>query len=183
MTGAPRAESWPDGVRPAPGEAVDLGAPVLPPELEAEVVSALTDAVLAQSAPEELEVFRARRAELVACPGTVPRPERDTALGSGAEVVVLLAPYVVAAATAAVRFLGKLVAGATEEEVQPMLRTWVRRLLHREPADDTGAPVPAATLRRVHDTASTVCRQMGLEDDDALLIADALVGRLSLTGT
>ena len=165
------------------GETIDLGAPVLPAELEAEVVSALTDAVLAASAPEELEVFRARRTELVAGRGTVPRPERDTALGSGAEVVVLLTPYVVAAATAAVRFLGKLLAGAAEEEVQPMLRTWVRRLLHRDPADETVAPVPAATLRRVHETASTVCRQMGLQDDDALLIADALVGRLSLAAS
>ena len=116
-----------------------LGPAVLDPMDESALVEDATRAVLAASLPEESGVFEKGHAQYVRERGTVTRRTEDEPLAFGAEAVLLLTPYVVAAVTAAVRFLASLVLDAASDEVKPAIGAWLRRLVHAGPTD---APPP-----------------------------------------
>lgn len=159
------------------------------------LVAQLVRDVLVDAAPEETAVFAAHEQEWLA--GDGPTPERrDEMLGFGAEAaVVLLTPYVVAAAKSVVGYVARTLADlaaevATEavtEEATPVVVRWLRRVFHVEsPAEPPEVPLPAPVAlppdlaRRVHDVALGTCQDMGLDEGDARLIADAVAGRLAL---
>lgn len=159
----------------------------LPLDEERRLVEELTRATMAAELPEELDVFEAGRDAYLDARGTVPRSSsaRDEATGFGAEIVVLLTPYIVAGALAAVKFLAGLVGDAIKEEAKPQVGSLIRRLFR--PKGDGGAaeadvlpPLPADTLARVNAVVRDVCGQLDLAEDDARFVADAVTGRLAL---
>lgn len=156
---------------------------------ERALVEELSRAALADALPEELGVFEARRDDFLEARGSIPPQEAgpDEPAGFGAEVVVLLTPYVVAGALAAVRFLGGLLADTVKDEAKPHLAKVVRRLFRLEEPSTTStseqdalAALPPDTVTRVREVVRTACRQHGLDDDDAALVSDAVAGRLVL---
>ena len=158
-----------------------LGPAVLDPTDESALVEDATRAVLAAALPEESGVFEKEHAQYVRERGTVTRRTEDEPLAFGAEAVLLLTPYVVAAVTAAVRFLASLVLDAASDEVKPAIGGWLRRLVHAGPADaPPPAPLPADAAARVHEVTLDVCLELGLDPTDARLVSDAVTGRLSV---
>ena len=99
-------------------------------------------------------------------------------LGSALDIIVPLTPYVVAAATEVVRFIARALADATEAEFRPVIVRWVRHLFHCESTVAPPAPLPAGLAERVHDIAVSVCRDLGADQGDAALVADAIAGSL-----
>lgn len=138
-----------------------MAAPdALPDPAESRLVGELTEAVLAESLPAELAVFRARADRYVAQRGTVPAADADDMLGFGAEAIPLLTPFIVAATTTVVRWLAQAVvdgaAGAVSDTIKdttkPHLLAALRRLLGlgpvpvpEGPAADPAPPASAST--------------------------------------
>lgn len=150
------------------------------------LVAEATRAVLAESLPEELGVFDAAADDFL--DGRTPAGARDEALGFGAEAAVLLTPYVVAAVGATVRYLAAFFLETARAEAQPVVASWVRRVLRLRPAvppppDEPSPPaLTPAVIAQVRDITRAVCEQMGLDPDDAGLVSDAVTGRLALAG-
>jgi hypothetical protein len=155
----------------------------LAPADEREIVGDVTTEVLAEAAPEELELFLGDRESWLA--GRRVSGAHEDMLGFGAEALVVLTPYVVAAVGAAVRYVVSVLAEGADEQVRPRIKAWVRhlfRLADPGPAA-TPAPLPADVAQRVHDVTLSTCVDMGLSDSDARLVSDAVVGRLLTAAT
>ncbi|MEV4706277.1 hypothetical protein [Actinoplanes sp. NPDC049316] len=154
--------------------------PVLDAEDERMLVTRLTRQVLADTAPEEIAAFDAYRAGFLTGGAVGEGHGREDPLGFGVEASGLLTPYVVVAATAAIRLLAATFPSAPGAEAKVAAATWLRRLL-----DGNGdiSPSPSAVLARVREATFQVCRRTGVDPADALLVSDAVVGRLSSSRT
>lgn len=155
---------------------------MLSPADERDLIVQLTRDVLADAAPEEIEVFAADENGWIAGRAEGGHSS-DKMLGFGAETVVLLTPYVVAAGTAAVRYIGHVLAEVVDAETRPLLTRWVRHLLRQDRGEPGTAPLPALPVdlvRRVRDVTFATCHELGLADGDASLVSDAVAGRLAL---
>jgi hypothetical protein len=154
-------------------------SPVLTPAEQRTLVHQLTHDVLADTAPEELPQFEASASQYLDNPGQKIQSKSDEMLGFGLEIIVPLTPYIVAAATQVVRFIAKVLSDAAEEELKPAAVRWVRQLFHREPAPAPAEPLPARLTEQIRDIAISVCRDLGADQGDAAVVADAIVGRLT----
>ena len=165
-----------------PDEPVDLGAAVLTSDDEMALVDDLTRSALAYALPEEVGVFEKSREDFLERRGSVEHQAQEDVLGFGVEAVTLLTPYVVAAATAAVRLLAGLFLDAANTEAKTVVARWVSHLLHGEQADAAppSAALPPDVALRVHDVTLSVCRDLGLDPTDASLVSDTVTGRLLL---
>ena len=153
---------------------------------ERELVAALTRDVLREAAPEEMALFVGDEAGwLNGRPGTATGSVADQQLGFGVEVLVPLTPYIVAAASAVVRFVAGALADIAKDEAKPVIVNWVHRIFGRRGTGRAGTPEPAVlpreVLNRVHEIAFLTCQERGLDTDDARLISDVIIGRLATT--
>jgi hypothetical protein len=157
----------------------------LPPEAENELVTELARLALEQAAPEELVLFSETAEEYFKDPQAVLDPNRrDEALGFGLDVA-MLTPYVLAVATPVIRYLTSTVAEAVGQEAKPLVARLVRRLLRQpspapEPASAAPPPLTTEQARQVHELAYEHAKRLGLDEDQAVLLADSMVGRLVL---
>lgn len=154
----------------------------LPAEAENELVAELARLALERAAPEELVLFQETAEEYFRDPQAVLDPRRrDEALGFGIEVA-MLTPYVLAVATPVIRFLAATVADAAGQEAKPLVTRIVRRLLRRpQPAPEAAEAPPALSgdqARQVREVAYQHAKRIGLDEDQAVLLADSVVGGL-----
>lgn len=156
----------------------------LPPEAENELVAELARLALEQAAPEELVLFPETAEEYFKDPQAVLDPKRrDEALGFGLDLA-MLTPFVLAVATPVIRFLASTVAEAAGQEAKPLVTRLVRRLLRRpDPAPEATEPAPPPPLstdqvRQVREIAYQHAKNLGLDEDQAMLLADSVVGGL-----
>ena len=158
----------------------------LPPEAENQLVAELARLALEQAAPEELVLFPDNAEEYFKDPQAALSPERrDEALGFGLDLAILT-PYILAVATSVIRFLVSTVGEAVGEESKPLVTRIVRRLLRRpeaasEEADEASPPpLTGDQTRRVREIAYQRAKGLGLDEDQAVLLADSVVGGLVL---
>ena len=167
------------------------------------LISELSQSVLAQAAPDELAVFDDTASEYFADPAGTLRPHgRDEPVGFGIDLA-LLTPYVLAVATPVIQLIVGMVSDAVHTDSRSVLAPLVRRLLrlpepaaagpddsssHRDGPGDTGhddgAPRALTTeqARQIHEVALERGRTLGLDDDRAAMLADAVVGGLVVAG-
>jgi glycosyltransferase involved in cell wall biosynthesis len=148
---------------------------------ERELIAELGKLVVDQAAPEELLVFDETADEYFRDPDAVLDPKRrDEAVGFGLDLA-LVTPFVLAVATPVVQFLLEAASEAVRNEAKGAIATAVRRLLRR---GDAPAGTPAALsrdqLRSVRDLAYAKARAVGVEEPQAAVIADAVVGSLAV---
>ena len=148
-------------------------------EDERTVISDLTRAALEVAAPEEVAVFDANRDRYLE--GRAPTGTRglDQQLGFGVEVIAMLTPYVVAAASAAVKAIVAAFADSATAEAKGAVSDWMHRLIHHEKGGAAEVALPADLLQRVHQITYDVCSQMGADPADATRVSDAVAGRLA----
>lgn len=156
------------------------GTAAVPAAEERDLVSELAQAVLEETAPEELVVFPETAEEYFRDPDAVLDPKRrDEAVGFGLDVA-LLTPYVLAVVTPVVRFLADAVVETVQEEAKGSIATAIRRLLRR--TDEPGTPaLSREQLRSVRELAYSRARAVGVDDAQATLIADSVVGGLAVS--
>ncbi|MCO1659840.1 hypothetical protein [Pseudonocardia humida] len=135
--------------------------------------------VVGRLAPDELAVFDPVAQEYFADPQAVLSPaRREEAVGFGLDLA-MLTPYALAVAGPVVTWLVATVSTAAREESEARITSWVRGLFRRGPAP--GPPVPPLTdeqARTVHRIAVRQARAVGLPDQQAALVADAIVGAI-----
>lgn len=161
------------------------------------LIMELSRTVLSEAAPDEMVVFDETAREYFADPEETLRPhQRDEPVGFGVDIA-LLTPYVLAVATPVIQLIVDFVADAVKSDSRSLLAPRVRRLFR---ISDPAAPeVPAATYtaaagngdplsltaaqaQRIHDVALERGRSLGLPDDRAGMLADAVVGGLVVAG-
>ncbi|MEU8517338.1 hypothetical protein AB0C76_38055 [Kitasatospora sp. NPDC048722] len=149
-----------------------------------ELVATLVVAALeAAEAPGQVGVFRADRDGYLAGHPS-GGPPADEELDFGIEVVAPLIPLAVAAAKAVISVITDAFAASLQDEMQTTFSQWLHRVLHPRSGDGDGhgepAPLPGEVLERVRTAAYDVSRRMGADEDDAEVMAKAIVGTLAV---
>lgn len=154
-------------------------------EREDELVSALSRHIVAETAPEELPLFRSVSRVYLEHGGRLPASgrQRDEMLGFGAEAAVaLLTPVVLDVAKTVVSFLltraRAAVAKRAGDAVDDAVARAFARLLGAKPAQHEPHLVPAE-LEEVRRLAYERARALDLPEEKATLLADSLVGGLA----
>ena len=146
------------------------------------LVRELAQQVLQTTAPEELAIFDETADEFFADPqGVLEAEGRDEAVGFGVELA-LLTPYVLIAVKAVIQLLASMLGDAVKKEGQPSVDSFIRRLFGRHEQGSSGpvalTPDQLALVRKV---AAERARLVGLKQDRADLLADAIAGGISVT--
>jgi hypothetical protein len=136
----------------------------------------LAAAVLAHEAPEELALLDETSAEFFEDPEAALAPAREESVGFGVEFA-FLTPFVLAIARPVVEFLLGLAADITKDAAKAEGVAWVRTLFH--PRQQTAAPATALSveqLRTVREIAFARAQAVGLDEQRAATLADAIAG-------
>lgn len=167
-------------------------------DAERALITALAERVLEQTAPEELVLFEDTTEQYFEDPQRALVPSRrEEDVGFGLDLT-LLTPYVLAVATAVVRFLATTIADTAREDAESAIASFVRRLYRRPPARDSDAgdgrdshdtaatqgpgPLDPDRSRRVYAVALEKAQALGLAPERADLLATSVVGALALEG-
>ena len=168
----------------------------MPANIERDLVSELAQAALRMVSPEELAVFQETEADYYRDPESFWHSRhRDESVGFGIELE-LLTPYVLGVGIVVVRFLASAVADAVREDLrdqlQPVIAAMVRRLFRRGgPSEDRDPQAPehdasfgltAEQGYEVRRVALQQARRLGLDEEQAALLADAFAGALLVGG-
>jgi hypothetical protein len=138
--------------------------------------------IVEQIAPDELVLFDVTAEEYFADPRAALRVSKaDEAIGFGIDLV-MLTPYVLAAAGQVVQFLLTALCDAVAKESDAVVVERVHRLFHRRgggnAAPDTTEGMPLEVVQEARQVALTTAKAVGLDEPTAALLADAIAGRL-----
>ena len=143
--------------------------------------------IVAQSAPEELPLFRAKSVEYFKNPNKSLKGQKskDNMLGFGAgEAVILVTPYVLTIATQVIKFVAEELSKALATQSTDVIGDIVKRIFQRpgKKQDDT-TPIPPLTreqLAQIYHVAYQTALGLHLPDEKAKLLANATVGSLAV---
>ncbi|MFJ9855787.1 hypothetical protein [Streptomyces sp. NPDC101150] len=155
-------------------------------ELERELVTGLARRAVTELAPDELPLFNATSAAYFAAPRQATRHRNaDDMLGFGLEAAVtLITTGALAAATEVAKILMTQAAEAATTAARESSQSAVRRLMarvarRREPVTAEVAPISGEQLAHVRRVAYERVLAIGVPEDKANLVADAVVGGLN----
>jgi len=146
-----------------------------------ELVVEFAGLVVERLAPEEMPIFSDVTADYFAAEERVTeRRRRDEPLGFGVDLA-LLTPYVLAVSGVVVQFLGSLATDLVKDATKPVAQNLVRRMLDQltgRPTEEAAIVLDPAQLTAIRDASYTQACALGLPQDRAALLADAVVGNL-----
>ncbi|GAA2216418.1 hypothetical protein GCM10009850_118870 [Nonomuraea monospora] len=148
-----------------------------------EIVRELTRQVITRAAPEELPLVQPMSDQFFEGRRRRGASGREDPLGFGLDTaVVLLTPIVLQVTAALVDELAQQLAGAVATRGLAGLRLLRRLVLRQEDAAELAVPaLSPGQLDRVHGLARDKAVQLGLDPQQAELLADALRGSLTIT--
>jgi hypothetical protein len=151
--------------------------------VENDIVADVARGLVAQTAPQELPLFRATSKAYFKDPKKVLEQEqgKDEMLGFGVEIAMFVAPVALEVAKAVVKFVAEELRKSTQKEASSVIEERVHKLFHRD--EGGGEPEPGLTreqLAQVHQVALKTATQLKLPKPQADLLADSVVGRLSI---
>jgi hypothetical protein len=156
------------------------------PQSEDELVADLARRLVADTAPQELPLFRATSAAYFRDPDEVlaQRKGRDEMLGFGVEAaVVLLTPAALEVAKSVVSFVAMRLRGAAErgagELIDEKVAAVFAKLRGEKPKEHEAPDLDDAELAEVRRVAFEKARQLDVPEDKASLLADSVVGSLA----
>ncbi len=129
--------------------------------------------------PDELDLFDDLAAEYFADPRAALQPaHRDETLGFGLDLT-LLTPYLLAVAGFVVPLLNDMLTDVAKQQGSALVGSWVGRLFRREPE---AGPVRLSVeqARHVQAVAFQQALRAGLDDGRARLVADSIVGAVTV---
>jgi hypothetical protein len=150
---------------------------------ENDVVAELARKSIADTAPQELPLFRLVSQAYFEDPEQVldPPKRKDDLLGFGpAGLVLLVTPAALEAAKSIVGYLLSQLKGSLEHETSEAIAARVHRLFHRDANDDDAPRLTREQLARVRELALEKAHQLNLPEAQADLLADSMVGSLAL---
>jgi hypothetical protein len=147
----------------------------------------LAETMLATVAPEEVTILPEVSEEYFNDPEGSLKGAREESLGFGVELA-LLAPFAIAVAMEVVKFLLQLAKDALGPQVQSGFAAWVRRTFpgSAKATAPTAAAAPSPLTREqlqmVRGVAYAKAQALGLNEQQAGSLADAVVGGAALAG-
>jgi hypothetical protein len=155
------------------------------------LVSELARAAVAEAAPQELPLFAVTAEAYFERPHAVDAApdDPDDLLGfGGAADLTMLTPVALAAASAVIQFIIAEAGKATRKEAEGAIGDGVAAIFKKLPHIGSTEPVAAqmlptfttAQLAEVREVAFEKCRELRLPVNRANLVADAMVGSLTL---
>ena len=152
----------------------------LTPAARDTLAAELAEVVVGRAAPEELVLFKENAADYFHDPGAALRSgRRDEPVGFGLDLLTVT-PYALAVAVPVVQYLATTLVEAVAEESATHVVARIRRLFRRQ--EPEAAPLSEKLseeqLRRVREVAYQAAQGVKLDDDQANLLADAVVGGL-----
>jgi hypothetical protein len=134
---------------------------------------------LDRAAPDELAIFDDLAAEYFADPqAALHPPDRDETLGFGLDLT-LLTPYVLAVVGYVLPLLNDMVSEAAKEQGTALIGSWLGRVIRREPRA-AAVRLSVEQARQVQAVAFDQARRAGLDDGRARLVADSIVGAVTV---
>lgn len=151
--------------------------------VENDIVADVARGLVAETAPQELPLFRATSEAYFKDPQKVleQKQGKDEMLGFGVEIAMFLAPVALEVAKAVVHFVADELRKSTQKEASSVIEERVHKLFHR--GEGGGEAEPGLTreqLAQVHDVALKTATQLNVPKEQADLLADSVVGRLSV---
>jgi len=154
-----------------------------------QLIADLTRDIVAQTAPQELPLFRTMSAAYFKNPDKVLKgqPGKDDVLGFGeAEAVMILTPSILAIMSQVVHFVTaevqKSIATYSADVIDDLVRKMFNKFRLAEKKDQENLPaLTTEQLTRVRNLAYQGARKLGLSDARADLLADSIVGSLVVT--
>jgi hypothetical protein len=143
-------------------------------------------AIITQTAPEELPLFRVTSVEYFKHPDKLPRGQKgkDSMLGFGAgEAVLLLTPYVLTIATQVIKVVTEELSKALATHSTDAINDLVKRIFQRPGKmqdDTTSLPLTQEQLAQIYHVAYQTALGLQLPDEKAKLLANATVGSLAI---
>ena len=151
-----------------------------------QLIADLARDIVAQTAPQELPLFRATSAAYFKNPARALKSQagKDEVLGFGVgEAVVMLTPSVLIIVNQVVAFVTSEVQKSVAEESSNLLSDLVRQMFKKfrpEREQKTPPPLTPAQLANVHKLAYEEAGRLALPDAQAKLLADSIVGSLAI---
>lgn len=143
-----------------------------------QLITEVTKGVVAQTAPEELELFDEMTEQYFQDP-TPPKQsdsQGDDALAFGLEyTIIAVTPAVTAMVSVVLSFLLQEVVKATREESTALIKQKLKELFNW----NTPAPLSKKQLEQVKARAADEGVKFGLSAEQAKNMADALIGQLA----
>lgn len=132
-----------------------------------------------RAAPDELAIFDDLAVEYFADPQAALRPpNRDETLGFGLDLT-LLTPYVLAVIAYVLPLLNDMLSEAAKEQGSALIGSWLGHLIRREPRP-AAVGLSVEQARQVQAVAFEQARRAGLDDGRARLVADSIVGAVTV---
>lgn len=146
-----------------------------------ELSTQLARLVIERAAPDELLMFDEVAEEYYADPeSTLVLDKKDEAVGFGLELA-LLAPFALAVSEFVIRFVSDLLRDAAKDAAKPAVSEAFKRLL-RMPADKASPPGGLELSKeqrvRILAAAKEQSARLGLDEDKAVLLGNAIIGVL-----
>jgi hypothetical protein len=142
--------------------------------------------IIAQTAPEELPLFRAKSVEYFKNPDKSLKGQKskDNMLGFGAgEAVILVTPYVLTIATQVIKFVAEELSKALATQSTDAIGDIVKRIFQRpgkKQDDTTPIPLTREQLTQIYHVAYQTALGLHLPDEKAKFLANATVGNLAV---
>lgn len=152
-----------------------------------DVIADVSRDLIAQVAPQELPLFRAQSQAYFRDPNAVLKEQegKDDMLGFGAgEAIAFLTPVALVVVTEVITFLASEIKKTVAAEGSSLLAEQLKKVLKKYRPGDTKNDPPslsAEQLTQVHKLAFEKARQLKLSEAQSHLLADSLVGSLTLT--
>lgn len=156
----------------------------------------LSEQLVNEIAPKETILFQATSDAYFKDPeATLKEAQKapgDDLIGFGAgEAMILLTPIILEVTKTALRLAARLGQQAVEDAVSERLQEetsgligrvvgFLKKLLGQSEPPAQPEQLTAAQLKTIRQVALTRAQELGLEDHQAVLLADALVGKLAL---
>jgi hypothetical protein len=151
-----------------------------------QLIAAWAQDIVAQAAPEELPLFRAKSIEYFKNPNKSLKGQKskDNMLGMGvSESVILVTPYVLTIATQIIKFVAEELSKALATQSADAIGDLIKRIFQRpgKKQDDT-KPILLTheQLTQIYHVAYQTARGLHLPDEKARLLANATVGSLAV---
>lgn len=153
-----------------------------------QLVTEISRDIVAQTVPQELPLYAAISDEYRKDPERTlkHRTEKDEDLAFGvADSAMLLTPIILEVVKEVLNFLAGEVAKVAREESTKVIGAGVKSLFKKympaETPDAQALVLTSEQLSQIHLLALEKARQLALSGDQAALLADSIVGSLSVT--
>lgn len=148
----------------------------------ASMIDDLSRALVAEIAPEELDLFPDLAQEYHANPKP-PEVTRggDDPLGFGMEAALIATtPAVMAVVTLAFNFVTQVATDTLKDQTQTFIQEQVKRLFAGKKSGPASLELNPEQITRLRNLAASEAHRFGLKKAEADRLADALAGRLAM---